>query len=179
MSLESLAVLIKRDIRPPECAVPREPVFQPVDARLPETGTQPAAFEAKAFNFLLAKKHSLGIARLLRCKNARIDGLIELEDGCRVGLEIKYRMNWEKACQACAQMAFYQRHFAGDQKLDSGLVVFERFSADWARKKTAGSPVEIGWSHWYLEHHDAEGLRMDLARIQDDNFESLPSSLAA
>src|SRR5687767_643976 len=109
--MESLADLISRDISP-ESARVNSPAAHPIDATILATGTEkePHAFEIAVFNFLLAHKQPLGISAVWRCRNVRIDGLIDLADGLRIALEIKYRMNWEKACQACAQFGWYRTH---------------------------------------------------------------------
>jgi len=53
-----------------------------------------------SFNFLLANKVSLGIKAVLKFTALLLDGAVELVDGRRLAVEIKYRMNWEKACVA-------------------------------------------------------------------------------
>lgn len=143
------------------------------------TETEPHAFEITVFNFLLAQKEPLGINAMWRCRNVRIDGLVDLVDGRRVALEIKYRMNWEKACQACAQFGWYRTHVEGKEKpLSSGLVVFETFTGDWARRKP-NLLLENGWSFFYMDHREVEGLRVDLVRLRDGMLESFPTALAA
>jgi len=178
--VESLADLISRDISPEPGRV-NNPAAHPIDAPILVTGTEtePHAFEITAFNFLLAHKEPLGISAVWRCRNVRIDGLIDLIDGRRVALEIKYRMNWEKACQACAQFGWYRTHVEGKEKpLSSGLVVFETFTGDWARRKPKWL-LENGWSFFYMDHREVEGLRVDLIRFRDGMLESFPAALAA
>jgi hypothetical protein len=36
----------------------------------------------------------------MRFKNSLVDGELVLSDGTRLPIEIKWRMNWMKACQA-------------------------------------------------------------------------------
>ncbi len=113
-----------------------------------------------------------------KCRNIRIDGLLDLADGGRIGLEIKYRMNWEKACQAGHRFCWYRRHNESKARpIDAGIVVFEEFSGDWARRKKSWL-VENGWSFWYMDHQDVEGLRVDLVRLRGDLLESFPAALA-
>jgi hypothetical protein len=178
--VESLADLISREIAP-EPGRANAPRSDLIDLPLAATGTEtePRGFEIAVFNFFLANNDALGIDAVWRCRNARIDGLLDLADGRRVALEIKYRMNWEKACQACAQFGWYRTRLEASAKpLASGLVVFESFTADWARKK-ASSLLEYGWSYFYADHQSVEGLRVDLVRFRDGHLESLPSALAA
>jgi hypothetical protein len=105
--------------------------------------------------------------------------LIDLANGRRVGLEIKYRMNWQKACQACAQFGWYRKHVGSKERpLAHGLVVFEAFSGDWARRRSSWL-LENGWNYWYTEHREVEGLRVDLVRLREGVFESFADALAA
>jgi hypothetical protein len=88
-------------------------------------------------------------------------------------------MNWEKACQACAQFGWYRAHVEAKEKpLSGGLVVFETFSGDWARRKP-NLLLENGWSFFYTDHREVEGLRVDLVRLRDETLESFPMALAA
>jgi hypothetical protein len=178
--LESIADLISRDIAPEPGRV-NAPAAHLIDTPLVVIGTEtePHAFEIAVFNFLLAHKELLGISAVWRCRNVRIDGLVDLTDGQRVALEIKYRMNWEKACQACAQFGWYRTHVEAKEKpLSGGLVVFEAFTGDWARSKSSWL-LENGWSFFYTDHREVEGLRVDLLRVREGKFESFPSALAA
>jgi len=178
--VEPLTDLISRDISPEPGRV-NSPAAHPIDAPILAMGTEtePHAFEIAVFNFLLTHKEPLGISAVWRCRNVRIDGLVDLVDGRRVALEIKYRMNWEKACQACAQFGWYRNHVEAKEKpLTSGLVVFETFTGDWARRKPKWL-LENGWSFFYMDHREVEGLRVDLARLRDGAMESFTSALAA
>jgi hypothetical protein len=94
----------------------------------------------------VAQEQPLGIGAVWQCRNVRIDGLLDLDDRRRVGLEIKYRTSWEKACQACGQFGWYQTHIEAKEKpLSSGLVVFETFTCDCARRKPNWL-LESGWT---------------------------------
>jgi hypothetical protein len=54
-----------------------------------------------------------------------------------------------------------------------GLVVFDEFSRDWLRKKSAWQ-LENGWNFWYSDHQDLEGLRVDLICFRRGVFEAYP-----
>jgi hypothetical protein len=177
--VEPLTDLISCDISPEPGRV-NSPAAHPIDVPVVATGTEkePHAYEITVFNFLLAHKEELGISLLWRCRNVRVDGLIDLVDGRRVALEIKYRMNWEKACQACAQFGWYRTHVEAKEKpLTSGLVVFETFTGDWARRKPKWL-LENGWSFFYMDHREVESLRVDLVRLRDGTLESFTGALA-
>jgi hypothetical protein len=178
--MESLADLISREVSPERGRV-NSPAAHRMDLPIPAKGTEtaPQAFEVAVFNFLLAQKQPLGISAAWRCRNVRVDGLLDLDDGRRMALEIKYRMNWEKACQACAQFGWYRTHVEAKEKpLSGGLVVFETFTGDWARRKPSWL-LENGWSFFYTDHREVEGLRVDLVRLRDGTLESFPTALVS
>jgi hypothetical protein len=163
----------------PEVATAFRPSFQPVEAIHVLAGTEspPAAYEFEVFNFLLSHQQHLGIARIWRCRNVRVDGLIDLEDGQRLVLEIKYRMNWEKACQACSQFGwFVMRAEEFERPVDGAIVVFQDFSADWARR-VPSRRLENGWNYWYTDHFEVEGLPCNLLRLRDNSLETFAMAL--
>src|SRR5215218_4921999 len=96
--------LLKESIEP-ELLHVRAPDLRVLESEIPLTGMElePAAYEIEVFNFLLAEKEHLGIAQVERAKNFRVDGVLTLADSQKVAVEIKYRMDWEKACQAESQ----------------------------------------------------------------------------
>lgn len=65
-----------------------------------------------------------------------------------------------------------------EKPLSSGLIVFEEFTGDWARRKSNWL-LENGWSFFYMDHREVEGLRVDLVRFRDGTLESFPAALAA
>jgi hypothetical protein len=176
--MESLASLMSQTITP-ETARVNKPVYRRLEAPLPVQGTEPAAYQAQVFNSLLASKMQLGISDVWSCGSVRIDGLVELVDGSRLALEIKYRMDWEKACQACHQISWFRNHPEGKARpINGGLVVFEEFARDWARRSPSRL-LENGWNYWYTDHQYVEGLRVHLVRLRKQAFESYPMALAA
>ena len=145
----------------PEPALVVKPSLVRLDGPLAATAgtTSPASYETSVFNFLYARKHELGVRDVWKCRAVRIDGLLDLDDGQRVMLEVKYRMNWEKACQACAQFSWFFRHPEAQSPSPTGaLVVFEEFTADWARRSPTRL-LEEGWNYWYTDHSDVEDAR--------------------
>lgn len=141
---------------------------------LPTEGvTAPKAFENTALNYLAGHRDELRVATVWRYENARIDGMVELVDGRRLAVEIKYWMNWPKACQACTQISWFaaRRHLVGNP-IAGGLVIFEGFSGDWARQHKSWQAVN-GWSYFYTDHqHTESGLRIDLLRLHDGQLQS-------
>jgi hypothetical protein len=116
----------------------------------------------------------LGIKTVMKFTALVVDRVVELMGGKRLTVEIKFRMNWEKACQA--EWQFRTLLKATDRKpfsVDGGLVFFEEFSGDWNRQ--AGSRMMVnGWSHWYTGHSEIDGLRLDLLRLYRGKIEGFP-----
>jgi hypothetical protein len=144
------------------------------------TSTVPwRVYEDEVFDFLLANGKLLGIAKVLVFKSLLVDGAVEFADGRRLALEIKYRMNWEKACQAEWQFRnFLRRKEAGEGPVVGGLVFFEAFSADWARKP-ASRALDNGWNYWYEGHSEVEGLPLHLVRLRDGQLDVFPEALTS
>jgi len=105
-------------------------------------------FERKVFNYLLKNKDTLGISKVYRLRSSGADGLLELDSGETVLLEIKYALGWAKCCQSRIQFQrFLTEKLYGRfsvRKPESGLIVFNRFSGDWAKR---------GWDYFYEEEN--------------------------
>jgi hypothetical protein len=91
-------------------------------------------YEAEVFNFLVANKDLLGIKQVMKFTALILDGAVELTNGKRLTFEVKYRMNWEKACQAEWQL----RNFLKESRrkpfpVDGAVVFFQEFSGDCLR----------------------------------------------
>jgi hypothetical protein len=171
----TLSDLITRRIDP-EAFARRQPSAETLVAPARPKGPDgPAAYESEVFNFLLKNKTRLGIQDVTRFKNRLVDGELVLSDGTRLPIEIKWRMNWMKACQAEWQIRHFLRA-ANGKKLRhrrGGIVVFEAFSADWARQ-IGSRALENGWSHWYVFHAHLDGVRVDLLRFRRGKFHGFP-----
>lgn len=177
--MDSLAELLDRGQLSPEHARVNSPTVTALSNTLEPAGSAATAYEREVFNALLRNRSMLGIKQVNKCRNVRIDGLLELEDGRKLALEIKYRMNWPKACQACAQISWFKNYPPTKQyDLAGGVVVFEEFSSDWARHKPKWL-LENGWNYWLTDHQYAEGLPVRLLRFRDGTFESYEMALAA
>src|SRR5205085_11746297 len=115
--------------------------------------------------FLLGQEDVKAVTRF---KNLRVDGALVLSNDRRLAVEIKLRMNWEKACQA--EYEFRQFLKLPEAKTDpviGGIVFFEEFSGDW-KTHAKSRQLEDGWSHWYRGHSKVDGLPSHLARIRDE-----------
>jgi hypothetical protein len=133
-------------------------------------------YEAEVFNFLLAKpnKEELGIKSVMKFTALLVDGAVELMDGKRLTVEIKFWMNWEKACQAEWQFrTFLKRTDRRPFPVDGGIVFFEEFSGDWKRQARCRF-IENGWSNWYRGYSEVEGFRVDLLRLRGGKLDAFP-----
>jgi hypothetical protein len=172
--MSTLSELIGRRITP-EAKDRNEPKVETLAAAIQAKSDKPHdKYEAEVFNFLVAKKEALGIKNVMKFMALLVDGAVELMDGTRLTVEIKFRMNWEKACQAEYQFRnFLKRTDRKPFHVDGGLVFFEEFSGDWNRR--AGCRLLVnGWSHWYRSHSDVDGLRVDLLRLRAGTLEGFP-----
>ena len=80
-----------------------------------------------------------------------------------------------KACQAEWQIRHFLRVANEEKPSDrrGGIVVFEEFSADWARK-SGSRALPNGWSKWYLFHASLDGVRVDLLRFRGGKLHGFP-----
>lgn len=133
-------------------------------------------FEYQVFSFLLENKRELGLKSVMQFKNLVMDGAIELSNGRCLAMEFKFRMNWEKACQAEWQFRTYLKRKDRTPFLpvQGGLVFFEEFSGDWERIAKTKRVLENGWSHWYRGHSEVEGHRLDLLRLRKGSLDHFP-----
>lgn len=172
--MTTLSELISRCITP-EAKDPNRPKTETLSALVHAKSTKPHdQYEAEVFNFLLVNKEELGIKNVMKFTALVVDGAVELLDGKRLTVEIKFRMNWEKACQAEWQFkTFLKNTDRMPFPVDGGLVFFEEFSGDWNRQ--AGCRLLVnGWSHWYRGHSEVDGLRLDLLRLYRGKLEGFP-----
>ena len=127
--------------------------------------SKPIKFERKVFNYLFENRDKLGISRIFQLKNSRADGLLELNSGEMVLLEIKYALGWAKCCQARIQFQWfligkvYER--LSIEKPRNSLIVFHHFGADWAKH---------GWDYFYGEENilSKSLVQTDIAQLTDD-----------
>jgi hypothetical protein len=136
---------------------------------------KPYSYEDEVFAFLCDHKMQLGIQTIMRFQSLVVDGAILLLDGRRFAIEIKYRMNWLKACQCNWQFRKFLQSTDEAQKnpVHGAIVFFNEFSGDW-NKKSQKAVNLWGAEAWYLSHHDVEGKPMDLLKLKDGTLEGYP-----
>jgi hypothetical protein len=145
----------------------------------PEDATPAKKYECEVFNFLLASKDALGIQTILQFANLRVDGAIVLLDGKRLAIEIKFRMNWQKALEAGYE---FRRFLLSDEAkanpVSGALVFFEEFQGAGWHVQPECRTLENGWNEWYRAHSRFEGYRLDLLRIRKGELQNFSDALA-
>jgi hypothetical protein len=171
-----LTELLSREVVPEPFASPpssSEALSEPI---VVEKATEPRAYEADVFNLLLTNRRRLGINRVFTFKALLVDGALELVGGDRLAVEVKFRMNWAKACQAEWQFRnFLKRDVARELGVRGGFVFFAEFTGDW-NKKAPRKRCEDGWNRWYTGHHEVDGLRLDLLRLRGGELQAYPQA---
>jgi len=132
-------------------------------------------FEITVFNYLLEQKSILEINKIYKLKSSSADGILELEDGQTVLLEIKYALGWAKCCQARIQFqrflteGLYDKLCPNFNKPENGLIVFHHFSGDFARPR---KNRECGWVYFYEEGNvlDRSLIKTDIVRLEDNGL---------
>jgi hypothetical protein len=171
--MTTLSELIGRSITP-EAKDRKNPAVVTLSVPIhPNTEKAHGKYEADVFNFFLANSEPLGLKAVMRFTALTLDGAVELLDGRRFTVEVKFRMNWEKACQAEWQFRRFLKRKDGPFPVDGGIVVFEEFSGDWSTQ-AACRLLENGWSHWYRGHADVDGRPLDLLRLRAGRLEGFP-----
>jgi hypothetical protein len=171
-----LADLLKRAHNPESWKTQTPRVTEVTGPAISATAKPYAAYEDAVFSFLWSHRRGLGLAKVSRCRAVLVDGIVELSTGEEVVVEVKYRMNWEKACQAEWELRnFLRRPEASDHHLVGGVVFFEEFSGDWLRG-AASRTRENGWNFWYGEygHSHVDGLPFDLLQFGNGAIHSCP-----
>src|ERR1700682_3284505 len=98
--MNTLTELIARRFAP-EAKVRATPKMEALSTPiLPKSEKPFDKYEAEVFNYLVANKKALGIKTITKFTALLVDGAVELVCGKRLSVEVKFRMNWEKACQA-------------------------------------------------------------------------------
>ncbi len=176
--MKTISALISRQIMPEQFGSLK---YKKEEVKLPYTinGANKAKnYEKEVFNLLLKNKSKLGIKKIIRYENFVIDGVIVLVDDRQVAIEIKFRMNWLKACQTVWQFNTYLREAGevNEAPVSGAIVFFDDFSGDWARRPQSRTNLN-GWNHWYTKamgYSEIQGLRADLIQIHNQGITSFP-----
>jgi len=145
----------------------RDPIWETISETTvyPRRDTTPGQYENEVFEYLYLNRFDLGIHEVRRATNAKVDGAIILDRGKVVPMEIKFRMDWEKACQASWQITRFYEHYPSNERR-YGLVVFSEFARDW-NNQPQNRPYLYGWIRWYSEHVHESGMELHLAQFRN------------
>ena len=101
----------------------------------------PNKFENKVIIFLFKNRKDLGISKIYRLKNCRVDALLKLDNGDVILAEFKYALNWVKVCNARVEFqdyfayGFYKKKYNPEKPPTKALIVFDNFSKDWEKNR--------------------------------------------
>jgi hypothetical protein len=140
----------------------------------PPGGKADLVFEKTVFNYILNNKQPLGVSNVYQLFAARADGLLKLDTGQMVLLEIKYALGWVKCCQARIQFEWFLRRMAYYKlcvnKPENALIIFHHFSRDWARIGKKNNRQK-GWNNFYDEQDNLSyygSLNIHIAQLTDE-----------
>jgi hypothetical protein len=168
--------IIDRKINPEWVPKPQSPRLIEVTESLPDPPSKRAdlVFEKTVFNYILENKQSLGVSNVYQLRAARTDGLLKLDTGQMVLLEIKYALGWVKCCQARIQFEWFLRRMAYYKlcvnKPENALIIFHHFSRDWARIGKKNNRQK-GWNNFYDEQDNLSyygSLNIHIAQLTDE-----------
>jgi len=154
--MKTIADLLSRTIEP-KGKVRQPPRAKTLSCRLSSEGlTSPTRiYETAVFNYLFENKKALGIESVIKFQNLHVDGQIVLVDKRRFVIEVKYRMNWLKQCQAVWEFnQFLSTEESQVNRVNGAIVVFEEFTGDWNKKANKEAKNLWGWEGWYLKVFD-------------------------
>lgn len=147
--------------------------------KIDETWKQTKKFEIQALNYLFEKGKEIGIEKIYKIENGRVDGAAILKDGSFILLEMKNGLSWSTSCVARIEVQRFivEKFF---EKFDSKLapvraiIVFKEFSSrDW-KGNTKNPEFQDGWYHFYDEEKilrkESENLPTDIVQFKDGFF---------
>lgn len=151
-----------------------DPVCRPVEAEFKGIAeSELDLFDSKVFNYLHRNKKELGVEKLYALKYVPVDGLLILDDGRTVVLEIKHALNWFTSCNARVEIARFlvEKRLPNFTQPERALIIFEHFSAPWKRKK-------IGWGYFYEEESVLRNkfppIPVDIAQLTEAGLKGVP-----
>jgi hypothetical protein len=110
-----------------------------------------ASFEDRAFASLYNNQAALGVEEVFRCRAARVDGFLRTKSGETILVEVKETLSWGGMGSATIQF------LSGRKLLDlparRGLIVFQRFNAQWAAAKPHGAWGQLALEASTIQEH--------------------------
>lgn len=141
-------------------------------------------FEKSVLLHLFKNRRALGIEKIYKLKNVRVDAALKLNSGKTIVLEVKYMLNWRNCCNARIEILvfigeqFYAHKDINLPKPEGALIIFHEFGGGWENKK--GHKHEKGWYHFYKEEEmfrkkfqDPRIIPMDIAQYNKKQEDKL------
>ena len=130
---------------------------------------QGSGFEARAFAALVHNASQMGIETVHKCSAARMDGYIVLKGGEVVLIEMKESLRWGSTQSATFQFLAGRRLL--QLKATRGIVLFERWSEEWAQTRPYGA-----WGQFALHAAEvSEHICLGALKLTGESFEPPPS----
>ena len=113
-------------------------------------------FQYSIWEYLNNNKSIYKISKVISLNAADVDGIVILENGATILIEVKYALNWFKCCNARTEIQLFLRkkkylELIPEYAMPSaGLIIFKEFSSDWKNIRTKDQ-VERGWINFYDE----------------------------
>ena len=121
-------------------------------------------------SFIFMRIERYGIEKIYIFKNMVVDGALRLDSGKIILLEIKFRLDWFKVCNARVEFQrflkekrvqeYFTKHIS-KKSPEGALIIFDSFSGDWIGK---------GWSNFYEEEIlDFPSVPIRIARLNRED----------
>jgi len=139
----------------------------------------PKMFERYILCYLHTHKDELGIKKVYKIENGRIDGILELIKGEVILIEIKYSLNWFESCNARIEFEVFLKIYNQNEKYPfknkapkRGLIIFSEFSKDWNDEYKKNGRKK-GWKKFYEEEKTlrsgSDGIPIDIAQFDKEH----------
>ena len=172
--------------RIPNCSLMRTTDYDEYKSRINTYKRETNRFEKRVFIHLFENRNNLGIEKIYLLKNMLVDGLLKLDRGDVILLEIKYALNWKTSCIARIQIQrFFEQKFdykriceyIPEKQPERALVIFDHFSADWKGKQRSTN-LQFGWLNFYEEEEILKGkfpiIPMDIVQLIGKGLKGAP-----
>lgn len=152
-------------------------IFAPQKATAPRKfGTQEltsflpgSRFEDHVFSSLIANKEMLGISRVFKCTNARMDGYVETTAGEFILIEVKESLGWGPFNSACFEL-LAGRNLLGLSSTKA-IIIFRSFYKEWESVK-----AHDAWSQFYVHANEIRPhLHLEALRLINGQFQCAPT----
>lgn len=174
----------KRDHQEPKCK-PITKTVRDIFART-HPRKETTKFEKEVFVHLFDNARALGIDKIYDLNMVRVDGLLKLDSGKVVLVEMKYALNWKTSCNARVEFQlFFEgtyhgkpfREYIPEKLPEAALIIFNKFSSDWNETRECWERID-GWNFFYEEEKILGSkfptVPVRIARFSDNKLKGIP-----